>query len=46
LTAALTAGSLSQLSGAADNVERWMLARWPEGVSVRRIVTSVEDLTA
>jgi hypothetical protein len=46
LTAALTAGSLSQLSGAADNVERWMLARWPEGVNVRRIVTSVEDLTA
>lgn len=44
LTAALTGGSLAQLSGAADNVERWILARWPEGVHVQRIVTSVEDL--
>jgi hypothetical protein len=45
LTAALTGGSLSQLSSAADNVERWVLARWPEGVHVRRIITSVEDLS-
>ena len=44
LTAALTGGSLSQLSGAADNVERWILARWPEAVYVRRIVTSVDEL--
>jgi uncharacterized protein YlxP (DUF503 family) len=44
LTAALTGGSLAHLSNAADNVERWVLARWPEGVHVRRIVTSVEDL--
>jgi uncharacterized protein YlxP (DUF503 family) len=44
LTAALTGGSLAQLSSAADNVERWILARWPEGVYVERIVTSVEDL--
>ena len=46
LTAALTGGSLSHLSSVADNVERWLLARWPEGVHVRRIVTSVEDLDA
>ena len=45
LTAALTGGSLARLSTAADNVERWILARWPEAVHVQRIVTSVEDLT-
>jgi uncharacterized protein len=44
LTAALTSGSLATLSAAADNVERWLLARWPEGVSVERTVASVEDL--
>jgi hypothetical protein len=46
LTAALAGGSLAQLSSAADNVERWILARWPEAVHVQRIVTSVEDLCA
>lgn len=46
LTAALAGGSMAQLSGAADNVERWILARWPEAVHVQRIVTSVEDLRA
>jgi uncharacterized protein len=44
LTAALTSGSLPTLSAAADNVERWLLSRWPEGVSVQRTVASVEDL--
>jgi uncharacterized protein YlxP (DUF503 family) len=44
LTAALTSGSLAKLSAAADNVERWLLARCPEGVSVQRTVASVEDL--
>jgi hypothetical protein len=44
LTAALTSGSLSTLAVAADNVERWLLARCPEGVSVQRTVASVEDL--
>jgi hypothetical protein len=34
------------LAAAADNLERWIEARWPENVSVQRIVTSVEDLTA
>ena len=44
LTAALTSGSLATLSAAADNVERWLLARCPEGVSIQRTVASVEDL--
>jgi uncharacterized protein YlxP (DUF503 family) len=44
LTAALTGGSLSTLVAAADNVERWLLARCPEGVSVQRTIASVEDL--
>jgi len=45
LTAALTGGSLSALDAAVDNVERWLFARCPEQVSVRRVLTSVEDLT-
>ena len=45
LTAALTGGSLAVLAAAADNLERWIEARWPENVSVQRIVTSVEDLS-
>jgi uncharacterized protein YlxP (DUF503 family) len=44
LTAALTGGSLASLSAAADNLERWLLARCPEGVHVERVVASVEDL--
>jgi uncharacterized protein YlxP (DUF503 family) len=44
LTASLTGGSLGRLSAAADNVERWLEARWPEGVRVERVVASVEDL--
>jgi len=44
LTAALTAGSQSGLEASADGVERWLLARWPEGVSVARTIASVEDL--
>ena len=44
LTAALTGGSLRQLDGAADEVERWVLARCPDGASVQRLVASVEDL--
>jgi uncharacterized protein YlxP (DUF503 family) len=44
LTAALTGGSLATLSAAADNVERWLDARFPDGVSVERLVTSLEDL--
>ena len=44
LTAALTGGSLWRLAAAADEVERWVLARCPEGASVERLVASVEDL--
>jgi uncharacterized protein len=44
LTAALTGGSLRQVLGVADDVERWVLARCPEGSRVERLVASVEDL--
>ena len=44
LTAALTSGSLPALHAAADGVERWLGARCPDGVSVQRVIASVEDL--
>ena len=44
LTAALTGGTLHQLDAAADTVERWVLARCPDGASVQRLIASVEDL--
>ena len=44
LTAALTGGSLTTLSAAVDNVERWLEARCPDGVRVERLIASVEDL--
>jgi uncharacterized protein len=44
LTAALTGGSLSALQAAADKVERWLHGRWPEAVSVQRLLASVDDL--
>jgi uncharacterized protein len=44
LTAALTGGSLHRLSAAADELERWVIARCPEGARVERVVASVEDL--
>jgi uncharacterized protein YlxP (DUF503 family) len=44
LTAALTGGSLGKLQSAADNIERWLEARVPDGVRVQRIVASVEEL--
>src|SRR6202011_891109 len=40
LTAALTGGSLPALNTAADNVERWLEYRCPDGVHVQRIVAS------
>jgi uncharacterized protein len=46
LTASLTGGSLSALSSAADNVERWLHGRCPDAVRVQRIVASVDDLLA
>ena len=44
LTAALTARSLGSLSGSVDNLERWLHARFPDGVRIERLVASVEDL--
>jgi hypothetical protein len=44
LTAALTGGSLGRLNSAADNIERWLEARVPDGVRVQRIVASVDEL--
>jgi uncharacterized protein YlxP (DUF503 family) len=44
LTAALTGGSFSTLSSAVDNVERWLLGRFPDDVRIERLVASVEDL--
>lgn len=44
LTAGLTGGSLAALETATDKLERWLMARWPENVSVRRVVASVEEL--
>ena len=44
LTAALTGGALGTLSAAADKLERWLIARCPDGVVVERLVVSVEDL--
>ncbi|MGA2010293.1 MAG: DUF503 domain-containing protein [Solirubrobacteraceae bacterium] len=44
LTAALTGGSLRRLEAAADELERWVLARCPDGASVERFVVSVGDI--
>jgi uncharacterized protein len=44
LAAALTGSSLASLSAHADRVQRWLEARFPEGVRVERIVASLEDL--
>ena len=44
LTAALTGATLARVADAADAVERWVMARCPEGASVERLLTSVEDL--
>jgi uncharacterized protein YlxP (DUF503 family) len=44
LTLALTSGSLPALEAAADNVERWLEERLPQGVRVDRYVRSVSDL--
>jgi uncharacterized protein len=44
LAAALTGSSLAALSAHADRVERWLERRFPDGVSVERLVASVEDL--
>jgi hypothetical protein len=44
LLAALTGGSPGTLAAAADKVERWVLARCPDGAHVERVLVSMEDL--
>jgi hypothetical protein len=44
LTAALTGRSASVLQNAVDNVERFLLARCPDGVRVEQLLVSVEEL--
>lgn len=44
LSVALTSGSLGQLERAADTVERWLVDRFPQGVSVQKTFTSDEDI--
>jgi hypothetical protein len=44
LAAALTGGSATVLTAAADNVERWLDSRFPQGVHVERILASYEDM--
>src|ERR1700753_3242745 len=44
LTAAVTGGTLRQVDTLADAVERWLLARCPDGPRMERLVASVEDL--
>jgi uncharacterized protein len=44
LTAALTGRSIAYLEEATDGVERYLEARFPDGVRIERTVTSVEDL--
>ena len=44
LVAVLTAGTAPRVSEAADGLERWLDARFPAGIRVERIVTSLSDL--
>src|SRR5690242_13977390 len=44
LTAALTSNSPAVLEEAADSAARWLDARFPDGVGVRRTIVSVHDL--
>ena len=44
LSVALTSGSVRELDRAADRVERFLIDRFPDTVSVRRAVASSDDL--
>ncbi len=44
LLASFTGGSISPLSAALDEVERWLEFRCPTGVRVERLLASVDDL--
>jgi uncharacterized protein YlxP (DUF503 family) len=44
LSVALTSGSLHELDRAADRVERFLVDRFPDSVSISRSLASAEDL--
>jgi hypothetical protein len=44
LAASLTGGSLTALSAHTDRIERWLIGRFPDGISIRRIYASIGDL--
>ena len=44
LTAALAGRSVTGLEETTDGVERYLEARFPEGVRIERLVTSVEEM--
>jgi uncharacterized protein YlxP (DUF503 family) len=44
LTAALVSGSATRLQADADRICRWLDARFPQGVRIDRVLTSVSDL--
>jgi uncharacterized protein len=44
LATALVSGSASRLEADADRVCRWLDERFPQGVRVDRVLTSVSDL--
>ena len=46
LSVALTSGSTGELQRAADRVERYLIDRFPDTVSVTRTLASSEDLGA
>jgi uncharacterized protein YlxP (DUF503 family) len=46
LSVALTSGSTGELQKAADRVERYLIDRFPDTVSVHRSLASFEDLGA
>jgi uncharacterized protein len=46
LAASLVSGSPRELERAVDGIERYLLARYPEGVRVDRRLVSFEDIDA
>jgi uncharacterized protein YlxP (DUF503 family) len=46
LAAGLVSGSAPELQRTVDGIERYLLARYPEGVRIERKVVSFKDLDA
>ena len=44
LCGALVSGSMSHLDGACDGVQRFLDARFPQGVRMNRVVASFDDV--